>query len=136
MQTHKVILAGRLTKDPEVRYTQTGIAVARFNLAVNRRISKDGQQQADFIPIVVFNKLAEICGNHLAKGRQIIMAGRVQVSSYTAQDGSKRYSTEVIMDELEFVGKKPAETANGNNAATAEQMQFGEEIPPDEDIPF
>lgn len=64
------------------------------------------------------------------------MAGRIQVSSYTAQDGSKRYSTEVIMDELEFVGKKPAETANGNNAATAEQMQFGEEIPPDEDIPF
>ena len=133
---NKVILAGRLTKDPEVRYTQTGIAVARFNLAVNRRISKDGQQQADFIPIVVFNKLAEICGNHSAKGRQIIMAGRIQVSSYTAQDGSKRYSTEVIMDELEFVGKKPAETANGNNAATAEQMQFGEEIPPDEDIPF
>lgn len=133
---NKVILAGRLTKDPEVRYTQTGIAVARFNLAVNRRMSKDGQQQADFIPIVVFNKLAEICGNHLAKGRQIIMAGRIQVSSYTVQDGSKRYSTEVIMDELEFVGKKPVETANGNTAATAEQLKFGEEIPPDEDIPF
>ena len=133
---NKVILAGRLTKDPEVRYTQTGMAVARFNLAVNRRISKDGQQQADFIPIVVFNKLAEICGNHLAKGRQIIMAGRIQVSSYTAQDGSKRYSTEVIMDELEFVGKKPAEAANGNTAATAEQLKFGEEIPPDEEIPF
>ena len=133
---NKVILAGRLTKDPEVRYTQTGIAVARFNLAVNRRISKDGQQQVDFIPIVVFNKLAEICGNNLAKGRQIIMTGRIQVSSYTAQDGTKRYTTEVIMDELEFVGKKPAEAANSNNAATAEQMKFGEEVPPDEEIPF
>lgn len=133
---NKVILAGRLVRDPEVRYTQTGIAIARFNLAVNRRLSKDGQQQADFIPIVVFNKLAEICGNHLAKGRQIIMAGRIQVSSYTAQDGSKRYSTEVIMDELEFVGKKPAETVNSNTAATAEQLKFGEEVPPDEEIPF
>ncbi|WP_304066380.1 single-stranded DNA-binding protein [Megamonas hypermegale] len=133
---NKVILVGRLTKDPEVRYTQTGIAVARFNLAVNRRISKDGQQQVDFIPIVVFNKLAEICGNNLAKGRQIIMTGRIQVSSYTAQDGTKRYTTEVIMDELEFVGKKPAEAANSNNAATAEQMKFGEEVPPDEEIPF
>ena len=97
---NKVILAGRLVRDPEVRYTQTGIAIARFNLAVNRRLSKDGQQQADFIPIVVFNKLAEICGNHLAKGRQIIMAGRIQVSSYTAQDGSKRYSTELSWTSL------------------------------------
>lgn len=135
---NKVILAGRLTKDPEVRYTQTGIAVTRFNLAVNRRMGKDGQQQADFIPIVVFNKLAEICGNHLSKGRQIMLIGRIQVSSYTAQDGSKRYSTEVIMDELEFVGKKPSEIANddNNNTTTTEQMKFGEEIPPDEEIPF
>lgn len=65
-----------------------------------------------------------------------MLAGRIQVSSYTAQDGSKRYSTKVIMDELEFVGKKPAETVNANNTATGEQMKFGEEIPPDEDIPL
>lgn len=96
---NKVILAGRLVRDPEVRYTQTGKAVASFTLAVNRRFSRsaDQQQTADFIPIVVWDKLAEVCGNNLVKGSQVLIEGRIQIRSYDAQDGSKRYVTEVIL---------------------------------------
>lgn len=76
---NKVILAGRLTKDPEVRYTQTGLAVASFTLAVNRRFTKEkDKQQADFIPIVIWDKLAEVCGNYLVKGTQVLIEGRIQ----------------------------------------------------------
>jgi len=105
---NKVILAGRLVRDPEVRYTQTGKAVASFTLAVNRRFSSsDAQQTADFIPIVVWDKLAEVCGNNLVKGSQVLIEGRIQIRSYDAQDGSKRYVTEVIAHEIEFMGSKP-----------------------------
>ena len=106
---NKVILAGRLVRDPEVRYTQTGKAVASFTLAVNRRFSRgaDQQQTADFIPIVVWDKLAEVCGNNLVKGSQVLIEGRIQIRSYDAQDGSKRYVTEVIAQELEFMGSRP-----------------------------
>ena len=103
---NKVILAGRLVRDPEVRYTQTGKAVASFTLAVNRRFSRsaDQQQTADFIPIVVWDKLAEVCGNNLVKGSQVLIEGRIQIRSYDAQDGSKRYVTEVIAQELRVYG--------------------------------
>lgn len=104
---NKVILAGRLVRDPELRYTQTGKAVASFTLAVNRRFSHNNEQQADFIPIIVWNKLAEVCSKHLFKGSQILVEGRMQIRNYDAQDGSKRYVTEVIAQELEFMGAKP-----------------------------
>ena len=101
---NKAILIGRLTRDPEVRYTQSGVAVCTFTLAVDRRFAhkdaNDGQPTADFIPIVTWRKLAEICGNNLAKGRRISVEGRIQVRSYDAQDGSKRYVTEIVADEL------------------------------------
>ena len=103
---NKVILIGRLVKDPEIRYTQSGKGVASFVLAVDRRFSKEGQQTADFIPIVAWNKLAEIIGNNLTKGRRISVDGRMQVRSYDAQDGTKRYVTEVIADEVEFLDSK------------------------------
>ena len=95
---NKVILAGRLTRDPEVRYTQSGKAVASFTLAVDRRFGRrnaeaNGQPTADFIPIVVWERLAEVCGNNLIKGSQVLVEGRMQVRSYDAQDGSKRYVT-------------------------------------------
>lgn len=130
---NKVILAGRLVRDPEVRYTQTGKAVASFTLAVNRRFSNsDAQQTADFIPIVVWDKLAEVCGNNLVKGSQVLIEGRIQIRSYDAQDGSKRYVTEVIAHEIEFMGSKPI-----NNVQTPPQAKsFGSEVPCDEEIPF
>ena len=103
---NKVILIGRLVKDPEMRYTQSGKGVCSFVLAVDRRFSKEGQQTADFIPIVAWNKLAEIVGDNLTKGRRISVEGRMQVRNYDAQDGTKRYVTEVIADEVEFLDSR------------------------------
>ncbi len=145
---NKVILAGRLARDPEVRYTQSGKAVASFALAVNRRFSRNGggdqQPTADFIPIVAWEKLAEICGNNLIKGSQILVEGRMQVRTYDAQDGSKRYVTEVVANEIEFMGSKPQHEGGYQPAAApgapqqaqpAASNSFGPSIP-DEEIPF
>ena len=132
-----VSLIGRLTKDPEVKYTHSGTAVCTFTLAVDRRFAhkdgNDGQPTADFIPIVTWRKLAEICGNNLVKGRRISVEGRIQVRSYDAQDGSKRYVTEVVADEVEFLDSKAqtgAQSATGGNGSSN-----GQTIP-DEEIPF
>ena len=124
---NKVILIGRLVKDPEIRYTQSGKGVASFVLAVDRRFSKEGQQTADFIPIVAWNKLAEIIGNNLTKGRRISVDGRMQVRSYDAQDGTKRYVTEVIADEVEFLDSK--------RDGQARDILITKDVP-DEEIPF
>lgn len=156
---NKVILTGRLTRDPEVRYTQSGIAVCTFTLAVDRRYAKrdanDGRPTADFIPIVCWRKLAEICGNNLAKGRQVCVEGAMQVRTYDAQDGSKRYMTEVIADVVEFLGSKSDAQHGGqsnynggsqqNNygnggsqqrsSAPQQGSNFGPELS-DEEIPF
>jgi single-strand DNA-binding protein len=120
---NKVILIGRMTKDPETRYTQSGTAVATFTLAVDRRFKKEGQPSADFISCVAWNKLAEVIANNLAKGRKVGIEGRLQVRSYDAQDGSKRYVTEVIVDELDFCDSKAAANKPTNTV-------------PDEMIPF
>ena len=129
---NKVILIGRFVKDPEIRYTQSGKGVASFVLAVDRRFSKEGQQTADFIPIVAWNKLAEIIGNNLTKGRRISVEGRMQVRNYDAQDGTKRYVTEVVADEIEFLDSKQN---NAQTAQTSGANSFGPSIP-DELIPF
>ena len=131
---NKVILAGRLVRDPKLRYTQTGKAVASFTLAVNRRFSHNQEQTADFIPIVVWDKLAEVCSKHLFKGSQVLIEGRMQVRNYEAQDGSKRYVTEVIAQELEFMGSKP--TALESKPLSPQAQNFGQEVHPDEEIPF
>lgn len=136
---NKVILVGRLTKDIEMRYTQTGKAIARFILAVNRRVSKDKEkQQADFIPIIVWNKLAEICSKYLTKGSQILVEGHLQIRDYVAQDGKKHYIAEVIAQEPEFMGSKV--TAGNEQLQNQEQNISQEEITQDtatdEEIPF
>ena len=125
---NKVIISGRLARDPEMRYTTSGKAVASFNLAVNRRRSANDQQTADFIPVVAWEKLAEICGNNLIKGSQVLVEGRMQIRSYEAQDGSKRYVTEVVANEIEFIGPKPSK-------AQADTGGFGGQ-PVEEEIPF
>ena len=122
---NKVILVGRLAQDPEVRYTQSGKAVASFNLAVNRYGQKDS---ADFIPIVAWEKLAEVIGNNLKKGSQVLVEGRMQVRSYETQEGQKRRITEVIVQNIEFLGSKKS------NESTPES--FGDEVFPEEEIPF
>lgn len=120
-----VTLIGRLTKDPEVRYTQQGTAVGTFTLAVDRRVTKDKPKEADFIPCVVWGKTAEVVGNWCKKGKQVGVEGRIQVRSYDTKDGSKRYVTEVVVNDLELLGK-----SDGSN------KQGGREQLTDEDIPF
>lgn len=101
---NKVVLIGRLTKDPELKFTPgNGTAVATFTLAVDRRFSKDGQREADFIPIVVWGKQAESTANYMSKGKLMGVSGRIQTRSYEAKDGTRRYVTEVIAEEVKFL---------------------------------
>ena len=102
---NKAILIGRLAKDPEINYTQgTGVAVTKFTLAVDRNFTnQNGQREADFIPIVCWRKLAENVANNLGKGRLVAISGRIQTRSYQAQDGSRRYVTEIVADEVQFL---------------------------------
>lgn len=125
---NKAILLGRLTKDPEIKYTQSGKAVASFTLAVDRRKSASGEKQADFISCVAWEKTAETIGNYCGKGQQIAVEGRIQSRSYDAQDGSKRYVTEVVVQNMYFCGRRSDNAGNG--AAAAGSMELaGEEIP-------
>ena len=101
---NKVVLIGRLTKDPELKFTAgTGTAVATFTLAVDRRFKKEGQPSADFLPVVVWGKTAENTANYMSKGRLISVAGRIETRSYEAKDGGRRYVTEVVADEVSFL---------------------------------
>ncbi|MBQ9409461.1 MAG: single-stranded DNA-binding protein [Clostridia bacterium] len=101
---NKVILIGNLTRDPEMHTTPAGVNKASFTIAVNRRFSnQQGVREADFIPIVAWRERADFCGRYLQKGKKICVVGSLQVRSYDAQDGSKRFVTEVVADELEFV---------------------------------
>jgi single-strand DNA-binding protein len=127
---NKVILVGRLTQDPEVRYTQSGKAVASFTIAVNR-FSGQGQKEADFIPVVAWEKLAETCGNNLTKGQRVLIEGRLQIRSYEANDGQKRRVAEVIAQNMEFLERK--QVAADDNKDT---NPFGGQVVPEEEIPF
>ncbi|MDR3561008.1 MAG: single-stranded DNA-binding protein [Negativicutes bacterium] len=128
---NKVILVGRLTQDPEVRYTQSGKAVASFTIAVNR-FSGQGKNEADFIPIVAWEKLAEICGNNLTKGQRVLIEGRLQVRSYEANDGQKRRVSEIIAQNMEFLERKQTSSADENK----DPNPFGGQVFPEEEIPF
>ena len=105
---NKVFLIGRLTKDPEIRYSQTGTAVARYTLAVNRRFSKDGEQSADFINCIAFSKSAEFAEKYLHRGTKIAIIGRIQTGSYTNKNGATVYTTDVVIEEQEFAESKAA----------------------------
>ena len=104
---NKVCLTGRLTAKPELRYTDTNVAYARFNLAVNRNFTNEqGEREADFIGCVVWKKTAELVANHLDKGSQIGVEGRIQTGSYDDKDGNKRYTTDIIVENITFLDKK------------------------------
>lgn len=111
---NKVILMGRLTKDPEVRYTQTtNTMVTSFTLAVNRRFVKQGEErQADFINIVSWNKTAEFVSKYFSKGQQVGVIGRIQTRNYDDEQGVKHYITEVIAEEVYFAGEKKEKAQN------------------------
>ena len=111
---NKVFLIGRLTRDPELRYTGSNVAVASFSLAVNRNFTnQQGEREADFINIVVWRKQAENVKNYLSQGSQVAIDGRIQTRSYDDNDGNKRYVTEVVADNVEFLGSKSSNTNAG-----------------------
>ena len=119
---NKVVLMGRLTRDPEVRYSQgeQSTAVARYTLAVDRRFKKEGEESADFIGCVAFGRQGEFAEKYLHKGTKIVVSGRIQTGSYTNKDGVKVYMTEVIAEEQEFAESKSAsqQNAGGGNTET------------------
>lgn len=128
---NKSQLIGRLTRDPELRYTNNQKAYATFNLAVNRKFAKKGEQQADFINIVAWGKTAEFCKKYFKKGQQIGLSGRIQTRNYENKDGNKVYITEVIAEEVDFAGNNNKTNNNTNNNEEeidfeqfAEEMQF------------
>lgn len=136
---NKVILVGRLARDPEVRYTQNGKAVASFSIAVNRFGSGQGQEQTDFIPIVSWSKLAEVVGNNLTKGRRVLVEGRLQIRSYDGNDGQKRRVAEVIAQNIEFLDSRQAGGNSGGGGSTNsfnDASSFGSDVFPEEEIPF
>ena len=105
---NKTLLIGRTTKDPDIRYTQSEqpMTIARFNLAVDRRFKKEGEQSADFISCVAFDKTAEFIEKYVFKGTKIAVEGRIQTGSYTNNDGNKVYTTDVVVEQVEFAGSK------------------------------
>lgn len=115
---NKVILIGRLTRDPEVRYSQgdNSLAIARYSLAVDRRFKRPGEADADFINCVTFGKAAEFAEKYLKQGTKIAVTGRIQTGSYTNKDGQKVYTTDVVVEEHEF-----AESKNNNSSDTGYQ---------------
>lgn len=125
-----VSLVGRLTRDPEVRYTSTQMAVARFSIAIDRPAKEGGEKQTDFPNIVVFGKQAENCERYLAKGRKVAINGRIQTGSYTEKEGRKVYTTDVVANYVEFL----------DSASQQAKPEQGEQVEgfkqADDDVPF
>ena len=138
---NKVILMGRLTRDPEVRYTQGDnvMAIARYSLAVDRRFKRDGEPDADFINCVAFGKSGEFAEKYLKKGTKVAVVGRIQTGSYTNKDGQKVYTTDVVVEEQEFAESKNGGSSDNNQSAPANKntdfMNIPDEIE-DSELPF
>lgn len=132
---NKVILIGRLTKDPELRYTQAGIPVASFSLAVDRPFVKDKEKETDYIDIVAWRKLAETCGNHLGKGRLVGVEGSLRVRSYETAEGQKRKVAEVVADNIHFLDRPKEGSGERVQSPTAGYPAF-DNIDLDSDVPF
>lgn len=148
---NKAFLIGNLTRDPEVRYTTSGIPVARFSLAINRfrRAGAEGEksQEVDFINIVAWRRLAEICGEYLKKGRPVAIEGRLQVRSYTGRDGQPRTAAEVVADNMQMLGSRPSsepaagsskpETRSGSTGSPSrEESRDSQPAEAEDEIPF
>jgi single-strand DNA-binding protein len=126
---NRVILIGRLVADPQLRYTQSGLAVTSFTIAVDRPFSsQSGEREADFIDIVTWRKLAETCANYLNKGRLVAVEGRLQIRSYDDQNGIRRKASEVVADQVRFLDWKGPENVDGD-FGTPPESDF-------DDVPF
>lgn len=156
---NRVILIGRLTRDPELRYTPAGVAVTQFTIAVDRPFtSQGGEREADFIPVVTWRQLAETCANYLRKGRLTAVEGRIQVRNYDNNEGKRVYVTEVIADNVRFLesnregggggqreeapafGGSSGGNRGGSNNSRSNQDPFSDDGKPidisDDDLPF
>ena len=137
---NKVILMGNLTRDPEIRYTQSekSMAIARFSLAINRRFSREGETNVDFFNCTAFGKQAEFVEKYFRQGSRMLLVGRIQNDNYTNKNGEKVYSVQIMADEIEFAERKQA---GGNNNAEPTQKQDDDdfmEIPEniESELPF
>ncbi len=138
MGMNQVVLIGRLTRDPEVRYAaQTQMAVARFSIAIDRPKKPDGEKQTDFPNVVVFGRQAENCERFLGKGRLVGIQGRIQTGSYTKKNGEKAYTTDVVANNVEFLdwGEQKAQKKERRQAPQPDAPDGFAEME-DEDIPF
>lgn len=147
---NKVIIGGRLTADPELKQTSSGITVCTFSVAVNRRTSAEGAQQADFINVVAWRNQAEFVSRFFRKGSSICVIGSIQTRSWTDQNNQKRYATDIVADEINFVDSKGESPAARGNSAQYTPESYGtpsfstqdtdaprfEDIPNDDDLPF
>ena len=133
---NKTLLIGRTTKDPDIRYTQSEqpMTIARFNLAVDRRFKKEGEQSADFISCVAFGKTAEFIEKYVFKGTKIAVEGRIQTGSYTNKDGNKVYTTDVVVEQVEFAGSK-TDSKSAAKESNDDFMNVADELD-DEGLPF
>ena len=143
---NKAVLLGRLTRDPEIRYTQSNepLCIARYTVAVDRRFKRDGEPSADFIPCVAFGRAGEFAEKYFKKGMMVCVAGRIQVRSWEDQQGQKRWSTEVVLEEQDFAESKASFQSRGGSDVPSEPMQSDDsggfaaisETIDDEDLPF
>lgn len=131
---NRIVIIGRLTRDPELRSTASGIPVATFTLAVDRTYkSASGERETDFIPVVVWRQLAETCGRYLSKGKLAAVDGRLQIRTYEAQDGSKRTAAEVVAENVRFLSPKDSNSGSGGSyGSDAPEV----EMTPLDDMPF
>ena len=135
---NRVVLIGRLTKNPELRFTPgTGKAVATFTIAVDRKFSKE-KKETDFIPIVVWGKQGESAANNLEKGRLVAISGRIQTRNYEGKDGIRRYVTEIVADEVQFLDYKNSSSNNvaNDNNSTSYDEGWNDPVDDDDEIPF
>ena len=122
---NRVVLIGHLTKDPELRTTSNDVSVTSFTIAVDRNFNnQQGEKETDFIPVVAWHKLAETCAKYLEKGRLVAVSGRMQVRSYEAKDGSKRYVTEVVADEVQFLERMEEHKPEFKEVENDEELPF------------
>jgi single-strand DNA-binding protein len=143
---NRTVLVGRLTKDPELRYTPSGVAMAKFTLAVNRTFKTDGQPDADFINCIAWRKQAENLTNFLKKGSLAGVEGRIQTGSFEGQDGKRVYTTDVVCDSVQFLeprqqgGTQQPSTQNQQNYSRVDEDPFAGSTGPievnDDDLPF
>lgn len=135
---NRVVLIGRLTRDPELRYSSTGTAVATFTLAVDRNFTgANGEREADFIPVVTWRQLAETCANYLKKGRLTAVEGRIQVRNYENNEGKRVYVTEIVADNVRFLESNRQEDSSGQRSNNDTKEWDGKPIDiSEDDLPF